>query len=102
MLVIKIFSPQYAFWIVFALALLRTPWPLGTALMAVDIGHFAVSFLILYSSRFNSGELIGWENAVLRTPLELARNVLVLVAIGYAVFTADRFLDANAQRREEE
>ena len=94
LLVIKIFSPQYAFWIVLALALLRTPWPLWTALMAVDIGHFAVSFLILYSLRFNSGELIGWQNAVLRTPLELARDVLCLAAIGYGLI---RTINAKTQ-----
>lgn len=96
LLVSKVFSPQYAFWIVFALALLRTPWPLWTALMAVDIGHFAVSFLILYSLRFGSGELVGWQSLFLRTPLELARDVLVLAAIGYGLVTAGGTLDAKA------
>jgi len=73
------------FWVV--LPALSTP---------VDIGHFAVSFLILYSLRFNVGELIGWQNAFLRTPLELARDVLSLAAIGFGLARA---INVKTQRR---
>ncbi len=81
----KVFSPQYALWIFFSLALLHASRSLWLAVVAADVGHFFVSFLILFSLRFNSGDLVGWENQYLRTPLELFREALLLIGVAYGV-----------------
>ena len=81
----KVFSPQYALWIFFSLALLHASRSLWVAVVAADVGHFFVSFLILFSLRFNIGDLIGWENQYLRTPLELLREALLLIGVAYGI-----------------
>ena len=82
----KVYSPQYALWVFLGLALLRPNWSLWTAFMASDIGHFAVSFLILYSVRFQAEGLVDWQLEHLRTPLELLRVGLLatFIALGVA------------------
>lgn len=95
----KVFSPQYALWIFFSLALLHASRSLWIAVVATDVGHFFVSFLILFSLRFNIGDLIGWQNQYLRTPLELFREALLLVGVAYGVKLLQN--ERVARRREE-
>lgn len=92
MFVNKVFSPQYVLWIFLALALLRTPATLWVSMVAVDIGHYAVSMLLLFSLRFENGDLVGWQSTHLRTPLEVVREGLVLVALLYGF---KRLLDSD-------
>jgi hypothetical protein len=81
----KVFSPQYALWVFFALALLRPAWSLWVGFVAVDLGHFSVSFLIVFSQRLGSDLLVDWEARHMFVPVQLLREVLLAIFVAGAI-----------------
>ena len=92
----KVFSPQYALWVFLGLALLRSAWPLWAGFVAADLGLYYVSFLILFSGRFQNDALIDWQERYLRTPVELLREALLLVIIAQGALTLVRLRSGAA------
>ena len=81
----KVYSPQYALWIVLALALLRPAWSIWTALVAADLAAYAVGFFIQYAvHQPHGGPFADWHLRHLYDPLQLIRVALLLLAIGHA------------------
>ena len=79
----KVFSPQYALWVFFALAVLRPSWSLWTALVAADLAAYAVGFFVQYAlHRPEGGPFADWQIRHLYDPLQVLRVGLLLLAIG--------------------
>jgi hypothetical protein len=85
----KVFSPQYAVWLVLAAALLAPSLALWVGLVAVDLAAFHVGFLIQYTvhqpdpyGRPAATAIADWQVRHLYDPIQLARGGIVLLLIG--------------------
>jgi hypothetical protein len=73
----KVSAPQYALWVVLALALLHPAQPYWQAFAVFDVAYYYASFQVLYMNRFNNTTLTGWELQHLLAPLVVVRLVLL-------------------------
>lgn len=89
----KVYSPQYSLWIAALLALLAAPPALAVAFAAVDVGYFAVSFIVLYLT-VTQNPATNWFHAQVVFPSMAIREATILVIIGWAVWKLIRYPDA--------
>jgi hypothetical protein len=89
----KVYSPQYSLWIVALLAYVGASRPLAVAFMAVDVGYFAASFVVI---RLGSVGASGWFFDQVLWPTMLVREGALLVVAGSALWLAGRTRPAAA------
>ncbi|MDQ3467813.1 MAG: hypothetical protein M3411_06200, partial [Chloroflexota bacterium] len=85
----KTFTTHLVLWVFLALALLRPPWWLWIATVAIDIVGFQLgNYLNLYNvTDYQSAPLIEKAVSYLYDPLQLTRSIVLLTAVGWGIAT---------------
>ncbi|HEU5431624.1 MAG TPA: glycosyltransferase 87 family protein, partial [Thermomicrobiales bacterium] len=81
----KTFTTHLILWVFLALALLRAPWPLWGAAVAIDLVGFQLgNFLNLYNvGDYHFAPLIRKAVENVYDPLQIARSVVLFAAVGW-------------------
>jgi uncharacterized membrane protein len=89
----KVYSPQYSLWIVVLLAYVGASRALSLSFIAVDVGYFVASFVILHLATVGASD---WFFDQVLWPAALVREAALLMVAAWALRAAGRDEPAGA------